>query len=60
MIPICQDTGMAVVFIEIGQDVHIVGENIEDAINQELEKDTWMDFKKISSKRSNFKRKHKG
>ena len=33
-IPICQDTGMAVVFIEIGQDVHIVGENIEDAINQ--------------------------
>lgn len=34
MIPICQDTGMAVVFIEIGQDVHIVGENVEDAINQ--------------------------
>ena len=34
MIPICQDTGIAVVFIEIGQDVHIVGENIEDAINQ--------------------------
>jgi fumarate hydratase subunit alpha len=34
MIPICQDTGMAVVFIEIGQDVHIVGENIEDAINE--------------------------
>ena len=34
MIPICQDTGMAVVFIEIGQYVHIVGENIEDAINQ--------------------------
>ena len=34
MIPICQDTGMAVVFIEIGQDVHIVGENIEDAINK--------------------------
>ena len=34
MIPICQDTGMAVVFIEIGQDVHIVGENVEDAINE--------------------------
>ena len=34
MIPICQDTGMAVVFLEIGQEVHIVGENIEDAINQ--------------------------
>ena len=33
-IPICQDTGMAVVFIEIGQDVHIEGENLEDAINE--------------------------
>lgn len=34
MIPICQDTGMAVVFIEIGQDVHVIGENLEDAINE--------------------------
>jgi fumarate hydratase subunit alpha len=34
MIPICQDTGMAVVFIEIGQDVHFVGGNLEDAINE--------------------------
>lgn len=34
MIPICQDTGMAVVFIEVGQDVHFVGGNIEDAINE--------------------------
>ena len=34
MIPICQDTGMAVFFIEIGQDVHIEGMNIEDAINE--------------------------
>lgn len=33
-IPICQDTGMAVVFIKIGQDVHIEGENLEDAINE--------------------------
>ncbi len=33
-IPICQDTGMAVVFIKIGQDVHIEGANIEDAINE--------------------------
>lgn len=32
-IPICQDTGMVVVFIEIGQDVHIVGGNFEDAVN---------------------------
>ena len=34
MIPICQDTGMAVVFMEIGQDVHVIGENLEDAINE--------------------------
>ena len=34
MIPICQDTGMAVVFMEIGQDVHIVGGNLEEAVNE--------------------------
>lgn len=34
MIPICQDTGMAVVFIKAGQDVHFIGGNIEDAINE--------------------------
>lgn len=33
-IPICQDTGMAVVFMEIGQDVHVEGCAIEDAINE--------------------------
>ena len=32
--PICQDTGMACVFIEIGQDVHIIGGNLKDAINE--------------------------
>lgn len=34
MIPICQDTGMAVFFVEVGQDVHFTGEYIEDAINE--------------------------
>ena len=34
MIPICQDTGMAVLFFKIGQDVHFVGGNLEDAINK--------------------------
>lgn len=34
MIPICQDTGMAVVFLEIGQDVHFVGGQLEDAVNE--------------------------
>lgn len=33
-IPICQDTGMAVIFLEIGQDVHLEGMNIEDAVNE--------------------------
>ena len=34
MIPICQDTGMAVVFLEIGQYVHFEGGNLEDAVNE--------------------------
>jgi fumarate hydratase subunit alpha len=34
MIPICQDTGMAVVFIEVGQDVHLIGGDITTAINE--------------------------
>ena len=34
MIPICQDTGMAVVFVEIGQEVHIVDGSLEEAINE--------------------------
>ena len=33
-VPICQDTGMAYVFLEIGQDVHITGGNLTDAINE--------------------------
>lgn len=34
VIPICQDTGMAVIFMEIGQDVHFEGKNLEEAINE--------------------------
>lgn len=33
-IPICQDTGMAIIFLEIGQEVHIEGDYLEDAVNQ--------------------------
>ena len=33
-IPICQDTGMAVVFLDIGQDVHLTGGNLYDAVNE--------------------------
>ncbi len=38
MIPICQDTGMAVVFAEIGQDVHLEGELLETAVNEGVRK----------------------
>ena len=34
MIPICQDTGMTVVFMEVGQDVHFEGGSLEDAVNE--------------------------
>lgn len=34
MIPICQDTGMVVVFIKVGQDVHLIGGSLTDAINE--------------------------
>ena len=34
MIPICQDTGMAVIFLEIGQEVHFQGGSLEDAVNE--------------------------
>lgn len=33
-VPICQDTGMAVVFLELGQDVHLIGGSLNDAVNE--------------------------
>ncbi len=33
-VPICQDTGLAVVFADVGEDIHIVGDTLENAINQ--------------------------
>lgn len=38
MVPICQDTGLAVIFAEVGQDVHIVGGSFEDAVNKGVAK----------------------
>ena len=38
MIPICQDTGMAVFFLELGQEVHITGGGLEDAVNEGVRK----------------------
>lgn len=37
-VPMCQDTGYAVFFVEVGQDIHIVGGNLEDAINAGVRK----------------------
>lgn len=37
-VPICQDTGLAVVFIELGQEVYLEGEPLEDAVNQGVKK----------------------
>ncbi len=37
-IPICQDTGMAVIFLEVGQEVHFTGGSIEDAVNEGVRK----------------------
>ncbi|MDW8103343.1 MAG: fumarate hydratase, partial [Anaerolineae bacterium] len=33
-LPLCQDTGLAVIFLELGQDVHIIGGNLYEAINE--------------------------
>ena len=33
-VPICQDTGLAVIFVEIGQDIRVVGGNLDEAINE--------------------------
>lgn len=33
-VPLCQDTGLAVVFLEVGQDVHLVGGNLEEAVDE--------------------------
>ena len=37
-IPICQDTGLAVIFIEVGQDVHVSGANIKEAVSRGVKK----------------------
>ncbi len=37
-VPICQDTGMAVVFLKVGQDVHFVGGDLNEAINQGVQR----------------------
>ena len=59
MIPICQDTGMAVVFINVGQDVHLTGGDITDAINEGVRRGyVGRIFKKVSCKRSYLQREY--
>ena len=51
MIPICQDTGMAVVIVEIGQEVSLQGANITDAINEGVVAGAdWLSFLANSSR----------
>ncbi len=61
MIPICQDTGMAVFFIEIGQDVHFTGGVLEDAINEGVRQGYTDGYlRKSSGRGSSHQEKEKG
>ncbi len=44
MIPICQDTGMAVIFAKIGQNVHFDGGNLTEAINEGVRQGMYKDI----------------
>ena len=48
MIPICQDTGMAVIFMKVGQEVHIEGGSLTDAINEGVRQGSAEGFLRIS------------
>ena len=59
-VPICQDTGMACVFLEIGQDVHIAGGDLAEAVNEGVRRGYDKGYlKKIRCKRSGQQRKHR-
>ncbi len=55
-IPICQDTGMAVIFAEIGQDVHIEGDLFEDAVNEGVRQGYKEGYLRLSIVRDPFDR----
>lgn len=59
-IPICQDTGSAVVFVELGQDVHIVGGNLHDAINEGVRRGYTEGYLRKSIVRDPLRRKNTG
>lgn len=56
VLPLCQDTGLACVFLEVGQDVHLVGGAIEDAINEGVRKGYGEGFLRKSVVRDPLKR----
>jgi len=58
--PLCQDTGMACVFIEIGQDVHLVGGNLKDAVNEGVRKGYGEGFLRKSVVKDPLRRKNTG
>ncbi len=60
MIPICQDTGMAVVFMEIGQDVHFEGGDLESAINEGVRRGYVDGFLRKSVVKDPIERKNTG
>lgn len=59
-IPICQDTGMAVIFMEIGQDVHFVGGDLETAVNEGVRKGYSEGYLRKSVVRDPLKRENTG
>lgn len=59
-IPICQDTGTAVIFVEVGQDVHIVGGNFREAIDAGVAKGYSEGFLRASMVSHPLKRKNTG
>ncbi len=59
-IPICQDTGMAVVFIRLGQDVHIEGGNLEEAINEGIRQGYMEGYLRKSIVKDPIKRENTG
>jgi fumarate hydratase subunit alpha len=59
-IPYCQDTGMVVCFVELGQDIHVTGGGLEDAINEGVRQGYTEGYLRASIVRSPFDRVNTG
>ncbi len=60
MVPICQDTGLAVIFLEIGQDVHLVGGDLEAGVNRGVARGYTEGYLRKSSLADPLRRKNTG